>query len=111
MPDIHAVMLFDIAPKVAELFRTDPQVAELSNPAVLVEAEGVECVASVLEESELSGILSSATLEEGISAEDAPEGDGLISVLVVDGDGASHYRVPDPRVHPKQWPWMGVPES
>jgi hypothetical protein len=110
MPDIHAAMLFDIAPTVAEMFRTDPQIAALSDPAILVEASGDECVASVLEESELAEILASATLDEGTSIQDVPQDDGLMSVLVVDGDGASHYRVPDPRVHPNRWPWMGEPE-
>jgi len=110
MPDIHAVMLFDIAPKVAEMFRTDPAIGALRNPAVLVEANGDECVASVVEESELAEILSAATLEEGDFHQDIPCGDGLMSVLVVDGDGASHYRVPDPRLHPNRWPWMGDPE-
>ena len=110
MPDIHAVMLFDIAPRVAEMFRTDPEVAALSDPAVLVEVVGDDCVADVVERSELEEILSTATLYEGTSIQDVPHGDGLISVLVVDGDGASYYRVPDPRVHPNRWPWMGDPE-
>jgi hypothetical protein len=110
MPDMHAVMIFDIAPTVAEMFRTDPNVAALSEPAVLVEAQGDECVASVLEQAEITEFLSSATLDEGVFILDAPQGDGLISVLVVDGDSASHYRVPDPRIQPKQWPWMGDPE-
>ena len=110
MPDLHAVMIFDIAPEVAETFRTDPTVATLSTPAILVEVQGDACVASVLDESELMEILLTATLDEGIFFQDIPRGDGLISFLVVDGDGASHYRVPDPRIEPKQWPWMGDPD-
>jgi hypothetical protein len=110
MPDIHAVMLFDIAPRVAETFRNDPAVAALQDPAVLVEVVGEECAASIVERSELEEILSAATLEEGTSLQDIPGGDGLISALIVDGDGASHYRIPDPRRHPNRWPWMGDPE-
>lgn len=110
MPDLHAVMIFDIAPEVAETFRADPKVASLSDPAVLLEVQGAGCVASVLEESELIEILSAATLEEGIFFQDVPRGDGLISFLVVDEESASHYRVPDPRFTPKEWPWMGDPE-
>src|SRR5580692_8471940 len=107
MPDIHAVMLFDMAPKIAETFRNDPTVAALRDPAVLVEVIGEESVASIVERSELEEILSGASLEEGTSLQHIPGGDGLISALVVDGDGASHYRVPDPRLHPNRWPWMG----
>ncbi len=110
MPDIHAVMIFDIAPEVAEMFRTDPKIAGLLEPAVLVEVNGDECVASVVERSELAEILSAATLDEGTSFQDVPHGDGLMSVLVVDDKSASHYRVPDPRIHPNRWPWMGEPE-
>ncbi|MGP0070045.1 MAG: hypothetical protein ACLQGP_41405 [Isosphaeraceae bacterium] len=111
MPDVHAVMLFDLAPKVAEMFRNDPDVAAISEPAILVEVEGDSCTASILDRSELEEMLLSGTLEEGRSIEEVPQGDGLISVLVLDGDSASHYRVPDPRLSPNQWPWMGEPES
>jgi hypothetical protein len=110
MPDFHAVILFNIAPQVAEMFRTDPEVAALSDPAVLIDADGDEGVATVLERSELAEILSAATLEEGTSIQEVPDGEGLISILVVDANGASHYRVPDPRIHPDRWPWMGEPE-
>ena len=110
MPDIHAVLLFDIAPRVAETFRNDPTVADLRDPAVLVEVVGDEGMASVVERTELEEILSAGTLDEGTAIEDVSHGDGLISVLVVDGEGASYYRVPDPRVHANRWPWMGDPE-
>ena len=110
MPDTHAALLINVAPRVAEIFRTDPEMARLSAPAVLVEAKGEECLATILEQSELVDLLSSGTLEEGTSIHDVTHEDGLISVLVIEGDSASHYRVPDPRSHPKVWPWMGDPE-
>jgi hypothetical protein len=43
MSDLHAIMLLDVAPKVAEMFRSDPGVAELIDPAVLVDANEEGC--------------------------------------------------------------------
>jgi hypothetical protein len=36
MSEIHALMLFGIAPRGAEMFRNDPHLATLSDPAVLI---------------------------------------------------------------------------
>src|SRR5438045_3547218 len=111
MSDIHAIMLLDVAPKVAEMFRTDPRVADLLDPAVLVDANEEGCVATVVERLQLTELMSGAELASGRPMQDPSPDNAPIAVLVMDENGATAYRVPDPRTHPNHWPWIGDPED
>ncbi len=65
-------------------------------------------MASVVERLQLAKpILELKPAERSAIWDKQPE-DALIAVLVVDEDGASVFRVPDPRTHPDQWPWTGL---
>jgi hypothetical protein len=103
----HEIMLFDMAPKIVELFRNDPRVSELFDPAVIVDAYEQECEARLHERLQLTELMSGQKLLRGDPINAAPAERAPILVLVVDKTGASTYRVPDPRTHPEEWPWMG----
>ncbi len=108
MPRLHAIVLRDIAPLVAEAFRTDPEVAELLDPAVFVGADEEDCAAAVVERIQLAEVMSGVEIiEEKSAGEDSLER-GPIAVLVMDKTSATFYRVPDPRTDPELWPWMEV---
>jgi hypothetical protein len=107
MPDGHAIMLVDMAPKIAELFRNDSRVAELLDPAVILDAYEQECEARLQERLQLTELMSGARLLHGVPVNAAPPEHAPILVLVIDKTGASTYHVPDPRTHPEEWPWMG----
>jgi hypothetical protein len=112
MPDRHAMMLRDMAPKIAELFRNDPRVAELLDPAVILDAYEQECEARLQERLQLTVLMSGEQLLRGDPINTEPSPHAPITVLVIDKSGASAYRVPDPRTHPEGWPWMGwVPDD
>jgi hypothetical protein len=111
MPSVHAIMLLDVAPKIAEKFKTDPSVAEFLDPAVLVNADEDGCVASIVERLQLTEMMSAAELTSGEPVgHESPDG-APIAVLVMDKSGATVYRVPDPRMDPQCWPWMGLEDD
>ena len=78
-------LCFEIsAPLVAEAFRTDPEVAELLDPAVFVGADEEDCAAAVVERIQLAEVMSGVQITEEESAqEDSLEG-APIAVLVMD---------------------------
>jgi hypothetical protein len=111
MSSVHAIMLLSAAPKVAEMFRTDPKVAALLDPAVYIAADEDGLIASVVERLQLaeliSGLDSAAWMPtSGESPTDAP-----IAVFVRDESSTTVYRVPDPRNDPELWPWMGLEDD
>jgi UDP-N-acetyl-D-mannosaminuronic acid transferase (WecB/TagA/CpsF family) len=108
MSEVHAIMLLCAAPKVAEMFRSDPKVADLLDPAVYIAADGEGVIASVVERLQLAKLISGLDSADWMptsreSAEAAP-----IAVLVRDESSVTVYRVPDPRNDPSRWPWMGL---
>jgi hypothetical protein len=108
MPGVHAIMLLSAAPGVAEMFRTDPRVAALVNPAVYIAADVNGVIASVIERLQITELISGPVSADwtqilGETPEDAP-----IVVLVSDESGMAVYRVPDPRNDRELWPWMGL---
>jgi hypothetical protein len=107
VPNAHALMLVDMAPTIVELFRNDPRVAELLDPAVILDAYDQECEARIHERVELAEAMSGAELLHGDPVNAEPRAHAPITVLVIDKIGASTYRVPDPRTHPEEWPWLG----
>ena len=104
-------MLLLAAPKVAEMFRTDPKVAELLDPAVYIGADEEGVIASIVERLKLMEptLGMESTVRKAI-LENSPKG-ALIAVLVIDESGASAFHVPDPRSEPEQWPWMGLEDD
>ena len=111
MGGAHVIMLLIAAPKVAVMFRTDPKVADLLDPAVYIAADGDGVIASVVERLQLTEpIFGLKPAQRSPIWYKEPE-DAPIAVLVVDEDGASVFRVPDPRTCPDQWPWMGLEEE
>jgi hypothetical protein len=107
MPIPHEIMLFDMAPHIVELFRNDPRVSELIDPAVVLDAYEQDCEARLHERLELTELMSGQQLLHGDAINAPPSENASILVLVIDQTGASTYRVPDPRTHPEEWPWMG----
>jgi hypothetical protein len=108
MPGVHAIMLLSAAPSVAAMFRTDPRVAALLNPAVYLAADVDGVIASVIERLQITELISRPVSDDwtqilGETPEDAP-----IVVLVSDESGMTVYRVPDPRNDLELWPWMGL---
>jgi hypothetical protein len=100
-------MLLDMAPKIAELFRNNPRVDELLDPAVVVDAYDQECDVRLHERLELTVLMSDEQLLRGDPINTEPSQHASITVLVIDKSGTSAYRVPDPRAHPEEWPWTG----
>jgi hypothetical protein len=108
MSSVHAIMLLSAAPKVAEMFRIDPKVAALLDPAVYIAANEDGLIASVVKRLQLAELISGPVSADwtqilGETPEDAP-----IVVLVSDESGMAVYRVPDPRNDRELWPWMGL---
>jgi hypothetical protein len=108
MPDVHAIMLLSVAPRVAETFRTDPKVAAFLAPAVYIAADEDGVIASVIERLQLTELISGLDSTDWTpTLREAPE-DAPIVVLVSDESGMAVYRVPDPRNDLERWPWMGL---
>ena len=107
----HAIMLLSVAPDVAEMFRSDPKVADLLDPAVYISADEDGVLASVVERLQLTELISGLNQAElNPIWDEAPEGTA-IAVLVTDENGATVYRVPDPRTDPNLWPWIGLEDE
>jgi hypothetical protein len=108
--DIHSILLMDVAPKVAEMLRTNPRVADLIDPAVYVEAADDRHVNyRVVERLQLIEALSGFESEDGEPLGTDDQGMvAPIAVLVVNKNGMTTYAVPDPRTEPASWPWMGL---
>ena len=111
MIDARAIMLFSVAPDVADMFRSDPKVADLLDPAVYISADEEGVLASVVERLQLTELISGQN-QAGPNPiwDEAPEG-APIAVLVKDENGATVYSVPDPRTAPDLWPWMGIEDE
>jgi hypothetical protein len=104
-------MLLAVAPKVAEMFRSDPKIADLLDPAVYIAADGDGVIASFVERLELVELVPGPRSSDrkpiwAKSPEEAP-----IAILVKDKCDVAVYRVADPRTCPDQWPWMGLEED
>jgi hypothetical protein len=108
MLGVHAIMLLTVAPSVAEMFRTDPKIADLLDPAVYIAADGGGVIASVVERLELTNLISSLQPKNGMPIWDKFPVDAPIAVLVIDRSSAAVYSVPDPRSDPALWPWTGL---
>jgi hypothetical protein len=111
MPDVHAIILLGVAPKVAEMFRTDPHVAELLDPAIYVAADADECVVTVANGSELTKLIPDWELTHAERIDDESPRGAPIMALVMDESGVTIYRLPDPRTAPEVWPWMGLEDD
>jgi hypothetical protein len=97
----------EIAPQIAERFRTDPKVAGLFDPAVLVDAMSEsQFAAGIVERLEIVDLLSD-TEGPGLGSVQLPE--ETIFVVVLYDTFANSYILPDPRVHPDLLPWRGDP--
>jgi hypothetical protein len=104
-------MILAVAPKVAEMFRSDPKIADLLDPAVYIAADDDGVIASVVERLELMQIVSRLRSNDLKPIwEKSPVG-APIAILVTDDCDAAVYRVADPRTCPDQWPWMGLDEA
>jgi hypothetical protein len=111
MSGVHAIMLLSAAPKVEEMFRRDPRVAALLDPAVYIAADGEGVIASVVERSQLTELITGLEpIDRKPIWDESLEG-APIAVLVRDESSTTVYRVPDPRNDPEQWPWMGLPDD
>jgi hypothetical protein len=108
MPRSHALMLLDIAPRVAETFRNDPDVGELLEPAVFIGVAEDECAAAVVERIQLTEAMSGLEFLETIPLGDRSPESVPIAVLVMDESSATIYHVADPRTDPELWPWTGI---
>jgi hypothetical protein len=104
-------MLLSAAPKVAEMFRTNPRVAALLDPAVYIAADGEGVIASVVERLQLAELMSGLDSADWMPIWDESLEGAPIAVLVRDQSSTTVYRVPDPRNDPEQWPWMGLPDD
>jgi hypothetical protein len=111
MASPHSLMLLDIAPQVAETFRTDPDVAKLLDPAVFVGVDEDECAAAVVERIQLTAVMSGVDLIEANPIGDKAPERLPIAVLVMDKTRATMYRVADPRTDPELWPWKGIEDD
>jgi hypothetical protein len=110
MPRSHSIMLLNIAPLVAETFRTDPDIDELLEPAVFVGVDEDACAAAVVERIQLTEAMCGLKCTEAPSPGEQSGSGAPIAVLVMDEQSATVYHVSDPRVDPELWPWTG-PES
>ena len=84
----HAIVLLDVATRVAERFRTDPTVCKLLDPAVCIVADEGRCGATFLERLEVIGIMSEIATTPGEPMNEFPDS-ASIAVLVVDQTGAT----------------------
>ena len=97
----HGFLIRDAFPKVKEIFRSDPEIERMSEPAVHVVAtqpHGFEC--SPVERQAL--LVTNLVSGEGI---DKPPPADHVVILVSIGDRDVSYCVPDPRKHPTMYPW------
>ncbi len=108
MQRAHSLVLLDIAPRVAETFRTDPEVADLLEPAVFVGVAEDECAAAVVERIQLTEVMSGVEFLETIPLGDRSSESVPIAILVMDKKSATFYHVADPRTDPALWPWLGT---
>jgi hypothetical protein len=107
MQRLHFTVLMDIAPQIAEAFRSDPEVDELFDPAVFIGADNDDCAAAVVERLQLAEVMSGVDIIHGNEAIEPTLDGRSIAVLVMDKISATFYSVPDPRTNPELWPWAG----
>jgi hypothetical protein len=105
--EVTRIMLADVGPKVAHALRTDPKVAELIEPAVLISANEEGGVASVVERLQVVEMLAGKEPTAGppVTAP-SPEDRPILAALLYKGQVAC-WRLPDPRISPESWPWTG----
>jgi hypothetical protein len=111
MASVHGIMLENVAPKIADQFRTDPKVATLIEPAVWINAIEEGCAAVIIERLEAIEAMSKCEPAEGPGVATPPPPGHPILAVVVDrravGTEARTFYVADPRLHPDEWPWTG----
>ncbi len=103
----YTITLLNVAPSVAELFRTDREAAELIDPAVYIDVDGATPVIRIIERSLLIEAMTNAESIDARRFLDESPTDLPIAVLVINKSGATLFRVPDPRLHPELSPWRG----
>ncbi len=111
MARLHATVLREIAPQLAEAFRTDPEVAALFDPAVFIGSDEDDCAAAVVERLQLAEVMSGVKTIEGHPIKGAASEDTPIAVLVMDKTSATFYQVSDPRTAPETWPWIETADN
>jgi hypothetical protein len=104
-------MILAVAPMLAEMFHSDPRIADLLDPAIYIAVDDDGVIASVVERLELFEVVSRLRSNDlkpiwEKSPEEAP-----IAILVTDECDVAVYRVADPRTCPDQWPWMGIEDD
>jgi hypothetical protein len=104
-------MILAVAPKVADMFRTDPKIADLLDPAVYIAADDDGVIASVVERLELLKVVSELRSNALKPIWEKTSEEAPIAILVTDEGDVSVYRVADPRTCPDQWPWMGLKDD
>jgi hypothetical protein len=104
MASEHTIMLLDIASRVAEKLRADPQVANFLDPAVCIAAYDDGCDATLIERLEVMQIMSEISTNEAEPMQTTSVGP-TVAVLIADKSGATFFTLPDPRMYPSLWPW------
>ncbi len=102
----HTTMLLDVAARVAERLRTDPLVANLLDPAIFIAAFDDGCDATLLERLEVVHIMREIECDPPQPIDSTSAGP-CVAVLIADKSGGSFYTLPDPRIYPTAWPWLG----
>jgi hypothetical protein len=86
----HAIMLLSLAPRLAAMFRIDPKIADLLDPAIYIAADGDGVIASVVERLELIDLLPGFQSRDLKPIWDKFPEEAPIAVLVTDsGDAGS----------------------
>jgi hypothetical protein len=104
-------MILAVAPMLAEMFHSDPRIADLLDPAIYIAVDDDGVIASVVERLELVELVFGMRSSDGKQVWDNSREKAPIAVLVSDNRDVAVYRVADPRTCPDQWPWMGLEDD
>jgi hypothetical protein len=105
MANVRTTMHLDVAARVADRLRTNPQVENLLDPAILIAAFDDGCDAILLERLEVTHIMREINCDPPEPADPMCAGP-FVAVLIADKSGGSFYTLPDPRIYPTAWPWV-----
>ena len=95
---------------ILDRFRSDPAVAEMLDPAILISDDKDNLYVDIIEYLELIGLLSGATKNEDANPHatnpDIFLQENFVMVAVILGNDIMTFCCPDPRSQPECWPWL-----
>jgi hypothetical protein len=110
MQTVYQIIMEDVAPKIAEMFRGDPRVTDMADPVVMVDVDDNGYKVHAFERFEVVDTMPDLVPLLAELEKKPPHDDSIAVVVTYKGDGLL-LKVPDPRIHPDRPPWTCPPDE